>query len=309
MLHLLAFSIIVSNVGGFLLDNSPNIGGQVTSTNQYLTLSEFYEEKKLQQQESEHLQQQTNKLRHDVDRNLALLMTQLQQKFDSLQKSIVDEGKLNETKQNMLLLQQKYQTLEHNYNRLQHEHAILQNSYNKMDNEITKSNNRSYLCEEKVRSQGEELYGMKNKSLQIERNVAALRQMANIKPLIEIITLQNTVKSLVSQTNALSMKEQARSQDFLALFNMTVGTTKTLTELSSNVNNRLYEVWQNQTEAIAAIENNMTSHLQSFEINQNKSFLRLENVMHAAENSAIGTHDLLQRQINKSVEKGRLIKY
>lgn len=205
----------------------------------------------------------------------------------------------------MFLLQQKYQTLEHNYNRLQHEHAILQNNYNKMDNEITTSKNRSYLCEEKVRVQGLELYGMKNKSLQIEGEVAALKQLANIKPLVEISTLQNTVKSLLSQTNALSMKEQARSQDFLALFNMTVESTKTLTQLSSNVNNRINNVWLNETAAIAAIENNMTSQLQGFQTNQNKTFMHLENMVLAVERSANGSHDLLQRQINNNGEKGR----
>ncbi|CAC5421385.1 unnamed protein product [Mytilus coruscus] len=273
--------------------------------------------KKLQQQDSERLQQETNKLRHDVDTNLALLTTQLQQKFDFLQKSLVDEGKLNETKQNMLLLQEKYQTLEHNYNRLQQEHSLLQTKFIAMENEMKRSNNRTDNCEKKVldlesyhnatetrfRAQGEELYLMKNKSLQVEQEMAAFKQLPNIKPLIEINTLQNTVKSLTSQTNSLSMKEQARSQDFLALFNITVGTTKTLTELSTNVNNRLYDVWNNQTAAIAAIENNLTNQLQSFQTNQNKAIIRLENMVRAAESRANGTHDLLQRQINKSVEK------
>lgn len=119
MLYLFTFSIILFNVGGFLLDNSQNAGGPVASTHQYLTLSEFYEEKKIQQQESEHQHQETNKLRHDVDKNLALLTTQLQQKFDSLQQRLVDEGKCNETQQNMRVLQEKYISLENNYKKLQ----------------------------------------------------------------------------------------------------------------------------------------------------------------------------------------------
>ncbi|CAC5421370.1 unnamed protein product [Mytilus coruscus] len=317
-MYLFTFSIVLSSVGGFLLDNSQNIGGPVASSNRYLTLSEFYEEKKLQQQESDLLQQQTIKLRHDVDKNFALLTTQLQQKFDSLQQSLIDEGKLNETKQTMFLLQEKYQTLEQNYKRLQQEHSLLQTKFITMENDMTRSNHRTDYCEKRVLAlesshnatetrghlQGEELSVMKNKSLQVEEEVVALKQLANIKPLVEIRTLQNTVKSLTSQTNSLSMKEQARSQDFLALFNMTVGTTKTLTEFSSNVTNRLKDVWNNQTAAIAAIENNMTSQLQSFQTNQNNTFMRLEKMMRASESSANGTHDFLQRQINKSVEKG-----
>lgn len=145
---------------------------------------------------------------------------------------------------------------------------------------------------------------MKNKSLQAEKEVAALKQLANIKPLVEISTLQNTVQSLTSQTHSLSIKEQARSQDFLALFNMTVSTTKTLTELRTNVNNRLNDIWHNQTTAIVAIENNVSSQLQSFQTDQNKTFMRLENMVQAVERSANGSHDLLQRQINKSSEKG-----
>lgn len=98
------------------------------------------------------------------------------------------------------------------------------------------------------------------------------------------------------------MKEQTWSQDFVALFDMTVGTTKTLTDLSTNVNNRINDVWNNQTAAIAAIETNVTSQLQSFQTNQNKSIVRLENMVRAAESRATRSRDLLQCQINKSVE-------
>lgn len=78
-----------------------------------------------------------------------------------------------------------------------------------METAILRTNNRTDQCEKnvlalasyhnatetRVRAQGEELDVMKNKSLHFEKEVAALKQLENMKPLVEISTLQNTVKS------------------------------------------------------------------------------------------------------------------
>lgn len=96
----------------------------------------------------------------------------------------------------MFLLQQKYQTLEH-YNRLQQEHSLLHTKFITMENEMTRSNNRTDHCEKQVLAlenynnayetcfhvQSKELSVMKNKRLQVEKEVAALRQLSNIIPL------------------------------------------------------------------------------------------------------------------------------
>lgn len=81
-------------------------------------------EEKLQQQEINFHQQHTDKLRHDMKQQFAVLTSQLQTRLTSLeQKPDISkvESKLNETKLELLSLQQKYLTLEY-------AHDILVNS-------------------------------------------------------------------------------------------------------------------------------------------------------------------------------------
>ncbi|CAG2192109.1 unnamed protein product [Mytilus edulis] len=195
--------ILVPFIHGFLLDNQPSGNGQSIANGQILTTSKFYEEIKLRDQATERLRQDTSLWQHQINTNLALLTSQLQQKFDTLEQTLSPDQMLNETRNDLELLEKKYQLLEENYKKLQQENNVLQKNYVLVVND---------------------LMTVKNKSLQVEKDMSALKQMANIKPLQEIGTLQQTVQILSTKTTSLSMNEQARRQDFLALVNITVDT-------------------------------------------------------------------------------------
>ncbi|CAC5389005.1 unnamed protein product [Mytilus coruscus] len=75
----------LGNVNSFLLDN-PKENGWTATTNQYLTLSKLNEEMKLQRQNTAFL-----------DNSLTLLTSQLQQKFDLLDKKLAEIDRQNET--------------------------------------------------------------------------------------------------------------------------------------------------------------------------------------------------------------------
>ncbi|CAG2190467.1 unnamed protein product [Mytilus edulis] len=159
-----------------------------------------------------------------------------------------------------------------------------------------------------IQTQEEELNAIKNRSLQVEKDVLSFKTVGKHQTLTAINVMQQTVNTLTSQTNSLRVNEQARSQDFLALFNMTVDTKNNLAEFSKTVNSQIQELGYNQTVSLVAIEHNMTGELYDLRINKNKAFMDIRNMVRAAENRANGTLALLQNQISQSVEKGTLIK-
>ncbi|CAC5389015.1 unnamed protein product [Mytilus coruscus] len=61
-----------------------------------------------------------------MDTSLALLTAQLQQKFDLMEAKTTDKVAQNETNQELITLQQKYQALEQTYHNLKNENVILQ---------------------------------------------------------------------------------------------------------------------------------------------------------------------------------------
>ena len=167
------YFLLLPGVNGFLLDTPQGNGGSST-TNQYLTLSKFYEEMKFQQEE---VHRDTTKLRHDTDNSLALLTTQLQQKFDLLDKKLVEIEGLNQTipdfhnlEQKYIQLEQKYLKVEQNYNTLKLENKLLQNKKNQMENEL-------FLLRNETNHQGQELAMLKNKSLSVDQNIEELKRL------------------------------------------------------------------------------------------------------------------------------------
>ncbi|VDI62883.1 Hypothetical predicted protein [Mytilus galloprovincialis] len=149
---LVLYFIFLPFVHGFLLNNQQSNGGQNLPANQYMTLSKFYEEEKRLQQDTaslrQNLFQETTTLRHDMDNSLALLTTQLQQKFDLLDKKLADIEKKNKTSQDLSNLEQKYEALEQNYNNLKKENTNLQNKYSLVDNELQLVTNKTKRLDE-----------------------------------------------------------------------------------------------------------------------------------------------------------------
>ncbi|VDI23361.1 Hypothetical predicted protein [Mytilus galloprovincialis] len=205
------YFLLLASAYSFLLDNPQGNGGTAI-TNQYLTLSKFYEEMKLQQADTANVHRETIKLRHDTDNSLTLLTTQLQQKFDLLDKKLAEIAKPNDSNSDFVNLEQKYIQLERKYSNLE----------------------QNYI------TQGHELAMLKNKSRLLDKNIEDLQNLGSIKPLREITTLQQVVKSISAQTSMLNMKEQARSQDLIALYSKVQEegyiTNRSITDLNIQMN-------------------------------------------------------------------------
>ncbi|CAG2247649.1 unnamed protein product [Mytilus edulis] len=75
----------------------------------------------------------------------------------------------------------------------------------------------------------------------ILEKIQDLQNLRSIKPLLEISVLQQSVKSNSDRIQFLSVHEQARRQDFLALYNMTTDSSRRLTELETNTSGQILQ--------------------------------------------------------------------
>ncbi|CAG2201220.1 unnamed protein product [Mytilus edulis] len=166
--------------------------GQKQTSNQFLTVSEFQQEKRT-------LQKDTESLRRDLDRTVSLLTTQLKQRFDLLEDKVSENTKRNDTNLNYIPMD-RYLALEQKFNQLQNENNGLIRDYNAVKHELQL---------------------LQNTSSEHDRKFRNLQQLGNNKPLQEICTLQHAVQTNTATIQSLSMNDRARSQDFLALYNLT----------------------------------------------------------------------------------------
>lgn len=170
---------------GFLLDTR----NPLNSSNQFITASEFFAAKS-------GLKNGIEENRHDIDRKLMVLTSQVQQMFDSLKQQIpqTDTNRSDE-------IVQKYHELSENYTALRKRFDVLQANQMSQLNELSQ-------CKDKVNEH--------------DREISALMNLKNIQPLSELSTLKTQVQSVSSEVHALSVSDHARREDFRALYNMTL---------------------------------------------------------------------------------------
>lgn len=254
-----------------------------------------------------------------VDKSLAILTSQLDQKFDYLELSLIKC-------ENQSIPSDVYESLEQKYVDLERKYEDLERKYSQM-----KSNNNEFNV---MKSQ---LVSVQNKTSEISKDVIVLRQLGNIKPLQEIQTLQLAVQTVSAKTHALSVNEHARNQDFLALYNLTLDSKRAFSELNTNTSNHLknfetktsiqlstLELRQNTTaadmnnkfQAVMALNTNTSNQVKDLEANTNRQLFRIEqsqnltaadiiNRMEAMETSDNLTLTMVQKQINNNDERGK----
>ncbi|CAC5366585.1 unnamed protein product [Mytilus coruscus] len=229
--------LVFLSAHGFLLDKTQSTSGQSGTSNQYVTTSEFYGETKTRQSEDQ-------QLRRYVDNALAVLTSQLGQKFDALdQKYIRCDNQSVHSKANATLdrkyidLERKYTDLDSKYTHLDCKYMDLERKYIQMQ---SMNNNKFYFVKNHFLT-------IQNKTSEISNDVNTLKQLGNIKPLQEIQTLQQDLKSVSAQTHSLTVNERARGQDFLALYNITIEQKTALNTLNITSNNQLIKLRELET--------------------------------------------------------------
>ncbi|CAC5361285.1 unnamed protein product [Mytilus coruscus] len=252
-----------------------------------------------------------------VDKSLAILTSQLEQTFYTLELSFIKCENQSITSKVYESLEQKYVDLERKDEDLERKYSQLQSVNNEFN---------FMKCQ---------LVSVQNQISEISKDVIVLKQTGSIKPLQEIQTLQQAVERVSAQTHSLSVNERARSQDFLALYNMTINSKRALSKLNTNTSNHLknfetktsnqlfnLEHRQNTTaadisskfQAIIELNTNTSNQLKNLEAKTNKQLLKIEqsqnltaaNIitrMKSKETSDNLTFSIVQKQINKNAER------
>lgn len=247
---LLAFTTFAC---GFLLDNQ-NAGGQPTGNQQYLTVSEFYHVKT-------DLQDGLVDLRHDTDNKLVLLSSQLQQMFVSFKQEIAYNNSRSDN------LEKNFRDLLQNHTVLQREFDILKRKYTQLTVKVA------------VLGRSE------NTTLALQGEISDLKNLKSIHQLQDLTGLQSRVNTISAQTHALAVNEQARNEDFRALYNLTVNqkqlTDKSIKALESETNNNM-KALVNTSIAIKSLELNTNNRVDLMSTSFGMKTQKLEGIFNSS---------------------------
>lgn len=266
MFRVLIYVSICLSVGdGFLLEYNTQKNDNLTGSNkQYVTLNEFYEAKKEQQYDINVLSHKMERMKSDSEKTLALLTSQIQQKLLSIENSFKVNGKMNETNE-LQQLKQIISELEDKNTKLQIFFEILQRKYEAIQNELLQS---------------------RNTTAKLSKDFQTIQQLKTAQQLQDLNAMKQDVQSISSQTHSLAVNQQAKNQDFIALYNQTLVTQ-----------NNLYSLGQQQED----FKNQTLTSLQNIRRNQNTSKLAVNGKIYELARIINRTN----ARVDKANEKGR----
>ncbi|CAC5396680.1 unnamed protein product [Mytilus coruscus] len=240
---------------GFILDSkiSSSLAGKPT----YLTTAEYYGDKNQIHHDLDKLHHDQETYRDQQERSLNLLINQLQQKFDIIEQILAaqsSQNELNETKKTIDALEQKYQELELKYNAVEAKLTAKEQMYNELAENFTKQQQDTTNMKQEITNLQKDLHIVEtkcndktnyavNKTLVLEGKIGKLERLKNFDQLQTLRALQGQVQTFDSRINLLTSHEQARNQDFLALYNL---TTSSRHELENKMNNQYKTIEKNK---------------------------------------------------------------
>lgn len=229
------------NADGFLLNPGQTPSPGVKS--QYISLDMYLEEKK-------ELRNQIFQFQRENEQTLQLLTTQLQQKLSVMDDKLKDSCKHNDTIE-LANLEKKNSELEVNLTILQEKLRLLQISY--------------------VR-QKDQLDLFKNTTAEVMKELAELKQLKGVNQTLDLHVVQSKVQSLEQKTNLLTNNQNARSQDFLALYNVTIATNNNVNKMGIHFTNQISSQERRQNATTFKYFDDLINRFNNNEANQNTTF-------------------------------------
>lgn len=212
MIHLACLLSFCSFVLGFLLDSEQTVSQNTNKP--CLLVDDFLAEKK-------ELKHQINQLEHDSEQTVNALTRQIQRKFSILNEKIKASLSLNDTLELIKTWEVRYLAIEENNVQLSKTYATLQKIYNKQESALS---------------------ALWNKSIEMEKKISKLEHLKSINQSLNLENVQNQLKTVVEKTNTLSNNQYARDQDFLALYNVTLHSEKSITTLDGRMSSLYSEI-------------------------------------------------------------------
>lgn len=193
-------SVFVFNTGFLLKDQNPQQSGSVS--NQYPSMAKY-----LADQSSMHQELET--LRRQQEMSMNLLTSQLEQKLVEMEAKIPEQSSRNDTCKVLYeKLEQNVQEVTQNNTRLVGDLETLHHRYNLL--------NRAF----------------ENTTTKLENSLQELKKLKNIQQLQSLNNLNEKIQKIDSSINSLRSHEQARNQDFLALYNLTIQSESAIDRMS-----------------------------------------------------------------------------
>lgn len=287
-------------VNGFLLDKLQNGGTQ--NSNQYLTIDDKIK-----------MHHDLEDLRTEQEKALNILATQLQLKLVNIEQKVAAQSSANDTCQRTIAeLKQEYHEVENNNTKLtnvvrhlQNQVTELEDKYLKQTDELkNKTNDLQHKVSEievlKNRTQALEknqnITGkLENKTLDLEHKVHDLVQLKSINQLQSLKNLQEKVQTVDSSVYSLISREQARNEDFLALYNMTVYSIRQFTYDQIKMSGQILSDERKVNETFTDIRN-LTGKLRfDFSILQKEASNKFQDIQLKIE-ELNGTNSLMRNQ-------------
>ncbi|XP_071148699.1 uncharacterized protein [Mytilus edulis] len=203
MKYVLLLSTIFSVSTGLLLDNENPQHGTESST--YLLVSKYLSGQRTIHHEIEELRSQ-----HELSINL--LTSQLKTKFEELDTLMSAKSPGNNSCQTTVEhLEETVRELNENNTRLEQDVYELQSKYTTLSR------------------------AFENRTIELNHKIDELYRLKTTQQLQTVNYIQNKVQFLDSSVTSLLSREQARNQDFLALYNMTKQSQESITSLQHDV--------------------------------------------------------------------------
>ncbi|CAG2246737.1 unnamed protein product [Mytilus edulis] len=204
--------MLISVLEAFLLEtNYSHIGDQYSTNRQFVTVSEFHDVKQVLQHEDNEIRQKVIQIQSDMNQEFKLLTLQLQTELSYLNQRLTVCEQKNDSEKVTLEVNRKYQEIEIKYSKLQ-------------------------LSFENLKRQHKyDLSVIGNKTVHLEKKLEDIKQLKSVNQLLDIRVIQTDVQRLNTETQQLIIKEQARSQDFLALLNQTLKFKTELDQIRQKV--------------------------------------------------------------------------
>lgn len=221
------FSVVGFNTGFLLKDNNPQQIGTVS--NQYPSMAKY-----LADQSSMHHELET--LRRQQEMSMNLLTSQLEQKLAEMEAKIPEQSSRNDTCKDLYeTLEQNVQEVKQNNTRLVGELETLHLRYNLL--------NRAF----------------ENTTIKLENSLQELKQLKNIQQLQTLNNLSEKIQKIDSSVSSLRSHEQARNQDFLALYNLTIQSETEINRKMTKYQTDLQNVDKEMNNKITELQRNVSS--------------------------------------------------
>ncbi|CAC5380019.1 unnamed protein product [Mytilus coruscus] len=230
--------ILLATARGFLLE--PGHTANQTGKNECLPLGTYLSDK-------EDLRHQMDKLQRENEQKLHILTSQLQTRLSAFEGKISENDRKNETLE-LASLEKKYKELGFNHTLLQQENKLLRDKYSYLESEIKR---------------------LQNTTAETSKNISELQQLKSINQALDFRAVQNKVHSLEQQSNLLTNNQNARNQDFMALYNVTKVSNKHVDELQQSFTNHLQRFDTSRNETLV--------HIFKIQSQQNASSFEMRN--------------------------------